>query len=311
MFFEAQVNLTAEGLQACFNKFVPNTRQSAAVTATVFDYMVGDFNVCGFSAEKTCTDAAVSTGGTQIDYEFKVKATNTGIAPLNVSVTEQTTGCSVTTTNPVNNLAPGAEADFTVSCPNQGLGATNQALVSATATIDGTALPSQTVNADSTEFTACDVNPNSDITLTSQCDKVVLEDTGSRLGLDATIKGLVKAPATGANVEALINVKLAVYDKDCTGDTSLCTAVEIIDIDSQLVPGEADKPWSHNYDVTIGDNTSSSQCAANAIFQRRVIASGSGAITNTEYFSSLISGVPMAIPVDCKPCIDCTDPAPE
>jgi len=86
--------------------------------------------------------------------------------------------------------------------------------------------------------------------------------------------------------------------------------VEIIDIDNQLAPGEADKPWSHNYDVAIGDNTSSSQCAANAIFQRRVIATGRGALTNTEYFSSLINSVPMAVPVDCKPCIDCTDPGP-
>jgi uncharacterized Zn-binding protein involved in type VI secretion len=311
MFFEAQVNLTAEGLQACFNKFVPNTRQSASVTATVFDYLIGDFNVCGFSAVKTCTSAAVSTGGTQIDYAFNVKATNTGIAPLNVSVKELTDGCSVTSTNPVTNLAPAADANFTVSCPNQGLAVTNQAQVSATATIDGTSIPSKTVSAKSGDFPACAPNPTSGITLTSQCDKVILENTGGRLGLDATIKGLVKAPTAGSGVEALNNVKLNVYDKTCTGDIGLCTVVKTIDIDTQLTPGEANKSWSHNYDVGIGDNTSSSQCAANAIFQRRVIAFGTGALSGETYFSSLVGEMPMAVPVDCKPCIDCTDPAPE
>jgi NADH:ubiquinone oxidoreductase subunit B-like Fe-S oxidoreductase len=54
-----------------------------------------------------------------------------------------------------------------------------------------------------------------------------------------------------------------------------------------------------------------SECAASAIFQRRVIAHGTGAITGGTYWSSLNNGTPVALPVDCKPCIDCTDPAPE
>lgn len=305
MFFEAQVNLTDEGIQRCFNKFMPNTRQSASVTATVFDYLLGNFEVCSFSAQKTCTSVSVAASGTQVDYTFDIAATNSGIVPIDVTATEQTTGCTIGSMNPVTGLVPGATANFTVSCPNQGLAVTNQALI--TAKFNGTPITSKTVTADSTQFSACVPNPTSDIQLTSQCDKVVLEDTGSRLGLDATIKGLVKAPAIGSGVEALNSVQLNVYDKNCTGNVGLCTPERTISI-GQLKPGDADTPWTHNYDVLFGDNTSSSQCASSAIFQKRVIAFGTGALSGNQYYSKLVEGVPFADPVDCKPCIDCSDP---
>ena len=308
MFFEAQVNLTALGIQRCFNKFMPNTRQSASVSATVFDYLLEDFDVCGFSAAKTCTSGAVATNGTQVDYTFNVSATNTGIAPIDVTVTELTTGCSVVGPTTVTGLLPSATANFPVSCPNQGVGVTNMAQVSATA-FGGTAVGNQTVTAISANFPTCIVAPDSDITLTSDCKEVILENTGSRLGLEATIDGLVMAPTTGSGVEALTGVALNVYDTSCTGDISQCSAVETISI-GDLAPGASDTPWSHTYDVALGDNTSSSQCAANAIFRRNVIAFGTGAITGNTYYSSLLSGIPVAVPVDCEPCIDCTDPPP-
>lgn len=307
MFFEAQVNLTDLGLQRCFNKFVPNTRQSASVTATVFDYLIGNFNVCSFSALKTCTSGTVSSGGTQVDYTFNIAATNTGIAPIDVTVTEQTGGCSVTSTNPYNGLTPGATANFAVACPNKGLAVENTALVSAK--FNGTPIPSKTVSAKSGDFAVCSPDVDSNINLTAQCDKVTLESTGTRLGLDATIKGLVKAPVAGVGVEALQNVKLNVYDKDCTGNPASCTVKEQINI-GNLAPGASDTPWSHNYDVALEDNTSTSQCAGSAIFQRRVIAFGTGAISGKAYYSSLLGTSPATVPVDCKPCIDCTDPAP-
>ena len=46
-----------------------NTRQSASETATVFDYMIGDFDVCGLTAAKSCTAGQVASNGTQIDYD--------------------------------------------------------------------------------------------------------------------------------------------------------------------------------------------------------------------------------------------------
>ena len=108
-------------------------------------------------------------------------------------------------------------------------------------------------------------------------------------------------------MESLLGVTLNVYDPTCTGNASLCTPVETITIGT-LDPGDDDTPWSHTYDVAIGDNTSTSQCAGSAVFQRRVITFGTGALTNTPYISSTnVSGDPLAVPVNCEPCIDCSD----
>jgi hypothetical protein len=100
-----------------------------------------------------------------------------------------------------------------------------------------------------------------------------------------------------------------VYDKDCVNEVSSCTKITTINVASQLKNGDAAVEKTHTYDVGLGDNDSESQCAASAIFQRRVIAHGTGAITGGTYWTNLLNGTPVAVPVDCKPCIDCTDPA--
>jgi hypothetical protein len=57
-FFEGGLNLTALGLDACFNRFLVNTRSSDSLTATIFDFAAGNFELCGISAEKVCADPA-------------------------------------------------------------------------------------------------------------------------------------------------------------------------------------------------------------------------------------------------------------
>jgi hypothetical protein len=281
-----------------------NTRQSDSVTSTVFDYVIGTFNVCGFSATKGCETGSV-TNGTDVNYNFKINVANTGVAPLyNVQVVEQLTGCSVSGSND-RTLAVGADSDFTITCLNVGLGATNTAQVKAKDDT-GNWLTSKTVQATANSG-ACALNVTSDIALDGACDKVVLEDTGSRLGLEATIGLTVHAPAS-ANSEALKNVAIDIYGKGCTGYVGDCTKLATISAGSLLKYGDANVLKSHTYDVAIGDDTSTSQCASSAIFQRRVIAHGVGAITNNTYWSNMLNGVPVAVAVDCKPCIDCADP---
>lgn len=311
-FFEAQVNLTDNNLQRCFNRFMANTRQSDTTSSTVFDYVIGDFNVCGFTASKSCTSASV-TNGTDVNYNFSVNVTNTGIAPLyDVTVTEQLDGCSVTSSNDIT-IAAGTSNQFTVSCLDVGLGATNIAQVTANDD-DGNPITPRTVTADADDYSgpgqACALNVTSDIALNSDCDGVVLESTGSRLGLEATIGMTVQAPSS-ANSEALNNVVIDVYDKDCDSEVSACTIIETINVAAQLNYGDDPVVRTHTYDVGIGDNISESQCAASAIFQRRVVAHGTGAITGGTYWSAMLNGTPIATEVDCEPCIDCTDPAPE
>jgi hypothetical protein len=313
-FFEAQVNMTDNNLQRCFTRFMANTRQSTSTSSTVFDYVVGDFDVCGFSATKSCSAASV-TNGTDVNYNFKVNVTNTGIAPLHdVTVNEQLAGCSVVGTNGVT-VAEGGSHEFSVSCLDVGLGAVNTAQVTANDD-DGNPIDPATVTADVDDFGACALNVTSDIAMETDCDKVVLENTGSRLGLEATIAMTVKAPSS-ANSEALNNVQIDVYDEDCDSELISCTKLATIDVASQLKNGDADVDTTHTYDVGLGDNIAESECAASAIFRRRVVAHGTGAITGGTYWSSLWGpgtpgeGTPVALPIDCKPCIDCVDPAPQ
>jgi len=309
-FFEAQVNMTRNNLQRCFNRFMANTRQSDSTSSTVFDYIVGDFNVCGFNATKSCTGSSV-TSGTDVNYTYKVNVANTGIAALDhVTVTEQVQGCTVTSSND-ETIAGGANKDFNISCSNVGLGFNNIAKVDAKDD-DGNALSSKTVQADADDFGACALNVTSDIAMTSQCDNVVLVTANNRLGLSATI-GMTVKPPSSANAEALKNVKIDVYDKTCNSEVSSCTKLQTIDVTTGTQTfkfGDQNVTKTHTYDVTAGDNTSTSQCAASAVFQRKVIAHGTGAITNGTYWSSLVNGTPIATPVDCKPCEDCTDPTP-
>jgi hypothetical protein len=310
-YFEAQVNLTDHNLKKCFNRFMANTRQSDSTSATVFDYIIGDFNVCGFSASKACTAASI-TNGTDVNYTYKVTVNNTGIAPLShVTVNENIAACTVAGND--QTVAEGTSKDFTVTCPNVGLNHTNNASISAVDD-DGLAVPTVNVSAKSADAGACALNVTSDITMDRQCDGVVLEDAGGRVGLQATIGMTVHAPS-GSNSEALKDVKIDVYDKTCTGAIGECTKIETISVASLLKYSDTDVVRTHTYDVSVDDNTSTSQCAANAIFQRRVVAYGTGAISGKSYWSSLLNdgtgATPVALEVDCKPCVDCSDPAPQ
>ena len=54
-FFEGGVNLTENNLSACFTTFFANTRSSAELGATIFDFAGGSFPLCGINANKLCT----------------------------------------------------------------------------------------------------------------------------------------------------------------------------------------------------------------------------------------------------------------
>ncbi len=56
-FFEGGVNLTAAGIgNACFARFLANTRSSQSLTATIFDFAAGELQLCAPS-----TDLAITT----------------------------------------------------------------------------------------------------------------------------------------------------------------------------------------------------------------------------------------------------------
>lgn len=78
-FFEGGINLTQNNIEACFNRYLADTRSSVSLTATIFDYVLGDFSNCRITASKTCSAASVAdAAGTTIKSPFTVVIKNDG-----------------------------------------------------------------------------------------------------------------------------------------------------------------------------------------------------------------------------------------
>jgi hypothetical protein len=57
-FLEEGVNLTALGLGGCFSNFIAETRSSQSPTATLSDFVIGNFNTCRLELPNTATVSA-------------------------------------------------------------------------------------------------------------------------------------------------------------------------------------------------------------------------------------------------------------
>src|SRR4029077_3801662 len=57
-FLEEGVNLTALGLGGCFSNFMAETRSSQSPTATLSDFVIGNFNTCRIDLPNTATVSA-------------------------------------------------------------------------------------------------------------------------------------------------------------------------------------------------------------------------------------------------------------
>jgi uncharacterized repeat protein (TIGR01451 family) len=76
-FLEEGVDLTALGLEGCFSSFLAETRSSQSPTATLSDFVIGNFPLCSLAATPF---TGLSKVGDSITYPLTVK--NTGAMPL-------------------------------------------------------------------------------------------------------------------------------------------------------------------------------------------------------------------------------------
>ncbi len=53
-FFEGGINLTQFGITGCFSTFLARTRSSTAINATLKDYVLDNFGLCGYGTIETC-----------------------------------------------------------------------------------------------------------------------------------------------------------------------------------------------------------------------------------------------------------------
>jgi uncharacterized repeat protein (TIGR01451 family) len=91
-FLEEGVDLTALGLEGCFASFLAETRSSQSPTATLSDFVIGNFPLCSLGATPF---TGLSKVGDSTTYPLTVK--NTGVMPLFIqSVSDTLLGTIVT-----------------------------------------------------------------------------------------------------------------------------------------------------------------------------------------------------------------------
>jgi len=78
-FFEGGVNLSALlGGTACFSSFLAETRSSTSTSASLKDFVLGEFPVCSVSVTKTCAVTGYTTDFRSFVVNFNATVTNSG-----------------------------------------------------------------------------------------------------------------------------------------------------------------------------------------------------------------------------------------
>jgi len=112
-FFEGGLDLTALGLGGrCFSTFMADTRSSQSLTATLFDFALGQFTLCDLEVDKT--GDTLSKVGDPVNYTITV--TNTGgITLYKQSIIDTLLGNLTANAGCGASLAPGASCTINVS----------------------------------------------------------------------------------------------------------------------------------------------------------------------------------------------------
>jgi hypothetical protein len=118
-FFEGALDVTAllgSGNTPCISSFLAETRSSTSVTASLEDFSLHSFNVCGMTVSKSCPSGGINSTGDGFSYNYRGSVTNTGFGSLsNVVVTDTyptSPSATGTATYTIGALAAGATAYF-------------------------------------------------------------------------------------------------------------------------------------------------------------------------------------------------------
>jgi hypothetical protein len=196
-FFEGAIDVTAllgAGNTPCISSFLAETRSSTSVTASLEDFSLHSFNVCGITISKTCPGGSVSADGTGFTFSYKGSVTNAGFGALNYVVVTDTYPITTTTngtaTYTIGTLAAGATAYFpgpgqtdTASFNSSVNGATNSASVAASAG------SSNLTKSTTAQCPTVQVSPS--LSLTKLCH-VTFEEQGSNVVTRIDFNGVVQ-----------------------------------------------------------------------------------------------------------------------
>jgi hypothetical protein len=115
-FFEGAVNLTTlfqqqNGPMPCFASFMVETRSSSSLGATLKDFAIGSFPVCGLNIAAMCNDSTLDADQTGFTYSFGGTVTNSGLGTIHGTTVTVSTGGGPTEID-LGEIAPGASKPF-------------------------------------------------------------------------------------------------------------------------------------------------------------------------------------------------------
>lgn len=212
-FLEVGINISQVLKQAgdlsapCFSTFMAETRSSSTISATLKDFVRGQFDVCGIRITKSCDSGAPNANGSSIDYAFSGVISNVGFGSLSgITLTDTpqsatptpTVGpfsyyqCDAVTGKPdltkplgsASPLAAGANVCYVSSFNTTNNGSTNSIKVVANTT------PTTTTSATSNLATCPSLNFPTGLLATKSCT-ASLASNGNYLFVKVDISGTV------------------------------------------------------------------------------------------------------------------------
>lgn len=304
-FFEGKINLTALDLVGCFTKYMAVTRSSTSLTATIFDFALGDFSLCSIDVTKACTtgidNPVINAAGDKVITTFDVTVTNDGAGSVSdVTIEEDITlgtgeSCELiaidgdATGLPIDisdgaayevaaTLAKDASVVARVRCETNDNPLDN--MVTARAKSVGSAgTPDLAESYDMTAQQLCPLAVSPMIDVNKTCTDVRLTTSSGILTMEVEVDVTLQ----NTSDEKLVNVLISNVVGDTAGGTPIALQHVAADgetplpaFDGELAPGET-VYFESVYIPTVVKNGGTDP--STATFEDRVDASGVGAIS--------------------------------
>lgn len=286
-FVEVGVNVSKIARDAnlptpCFTSFLAETRTSATASATLKDFVIGSFPVCGVNISSVCPGGAVNAAQTGFTWSYNGTVTNTGFGTLfDVKVYDSGADQQLNTADDkIHNFATltGTQQfqgtfDTIGGTPNPSI---NIARVEAATSPGG----ARTVTAEQEQPVSCPpVQISPQLSVTKNCDTTL--DTMSYpalVAVGANVSGMVcNIGAIGLKNVSVINDNGT--PNDVGDDSTLLTGISLAP--AGAANGADCKPYSAHYTPSsVNAGTVPTSVPGNASFSDTVRANGVDVLTS-------------------------------
>jgi len=230
-FFEGGINVTQLlGSTPCFAAFLAETRASRSETATLKDFVIDEFPVCGIDVEKDCA-ADVNTTGDGVEVTFFGSLTNTGGSSFIALLKDDQSGSTIDRVcvdtlvegcaddpdvaglvlqgdgSAYFPLAAGAvvryEGSYSVSglpaIPEEGFALNDEVTAEAYSDVDDVGNPALVIIDDS-DTAGCNYNVNPSLLVTKDCELFFLDGDHVDVTISGTVENTGDVPLSNVTV---------------------------------------------------------------------------------------------------------------